>query len=631
MIATQPPRLGRYQILDEIGKGAMGVVYLAKDPLIGRLVALKTFRMADASDQELAESRERFIREAQSAGILSHPNIVTIHDVVESSEEGTSFIAMEFVRGTDLRELLRRDEPFDLATVSDIVWQVAEALEYAHSKGVVHRDIKPANILLTGDGRVKITDFGIARLNTSNLTHAGQLLGTPNYMAPEQIQGKDVDQRADIFSLGVVIYEMLTRQKPFRGDNLTMVTHRIVHEAPTPLEDYLGEVPGQLKAVLEKALAKDPERRYPRVGELARDLKRVADESTATGALNDTQEVEPVAAAPEPARSEPGAGVRLGRRLGAILAPSGWPPLWRLALAAGITLVLGGAMGGVGLFALRAADTRAADAAADAEIGRRFGYLPWLWRGQALLRQGEPSGAAAAFAEAERRAPQVARIAELRRQAEEQAGELQAQARLGEEALALVEEGEKAFARRRYEEAAGAAQRALALVPGHPRALDLDARATLALGRKLPAPPVRPPPVPAPSLLREPAPASEAPAAAVPQPLAKTPAPVPTEASLTVSFWSERPQGVLTVYVGQSQLLREPFRFVEKSGFLRAREVPGGFDRTVTLPTGPATLRVYVALDRTRSETIEGNFPPGVARTLEIRVSASGELAVRLR
>ena len=189
MTPSSPQKLGRYEVLEEIGKGAMGVVYLARDPLIGRLVALKTFRVGFSTrDQELQQFRSRFGREAQSAGILSHPNIVTIHDVVDDGADGICFIAMEYVKGTNLTQLLQRPEPFTTEFLVEIVSQIAEALDYAHSRGVVHRDIKPANILITPDEKVKITDFGIARLDTSNLTMEGQLLGTPNYMAPAQIQ-----------------------------------------------------------------------------------------------------------------------------------------------------------------------------------------------------------------------------------------------------------------------------------------------------------------------------------------------------------------------------------------------------------------------------------------------------------
>src|SRR3954451_8162959 len=218
MLPLTPTKLGRYEVTDEIGKGAMGVVYLARDPLIGRLVALKTFRIGySVKDQEMEQFRIRFLREAQSAGILTHPNIVTIHDVVEASEEGLAFIAMEYVRGTNLKLLLQGDQALSLSFVLDAIAQIGDALDYAHSNRVVHRDVKPANILITADNKVKITDFGIARLDSSNLTQEGQVRGPPNYRAPDQIQGKEVDPRADLFPLGVVLYEMLTRHKPFAG------------------------------------------------------------------------------------------------------------------------------------------------------------------------------------------------------------------------------------------------------------------------------------------------------------------------------------------------------------------------------------------------------------------------------
>jgi serine/threonine protein kinase len=290
MLPLTPTKLGRYEIVDEIGKGAMGVVFLARDPLIGRLVALKTFRIGySVKDQEMEQFRIRFMREAQSAGILTHPNIVTIHDVVEASDDGLAFIAMEYVRGTNLKLMLQGEQPLSLAGVLDVIAQVGDALDYAHANRVVHRDVKPANILITTDNKVKITDFGIARLDSSNLTQEGQLLGTPNYMAPEQIQGREVDHRADLFSLGVVLYEMLTRHKPFQGENLTVVSHRIVYDHFTPLRDYVRDLPPGVDRILGRALEKDPAKRYQRGREMVDDLRRVVEATAVAGDSNETQ------------------------------------------------------------------------------------------------------------------------------------------------------------------------------------------------------------------------------------------------------------------------------------------------------------------------------------------------------
>jgi len=264
-------KLGRYEVLNELGKGAMGVVYLAKDPVIGRLVAVKTIRTSQMGDDdsESREFRERFVREAQTAGILSHPNIVTIHDIGEDTESRTSFIAMEYIEGRNLKTLLADKKKFTWDEVADLIAQIGEALDYAHRKGIIHRDVKPANIILTTDGKVKITDFGIAKVASSNLTTTGQFLGTPNYMSPEQVSGAPVDGRSDIFSLGVVLYEMLTNRKPFQGDNLTAISYKIVHEDFTPPGDLSPEVPHEFNPIVARAMAKDPWNRFQRGKDMA--------------------------------------------------------------------------------------------------------------------------------------------------------------------------------------------------------------------------------------------------------------------------------------------------------------------------------------------------------------------------
>ena len=269
-------KLARYEIVRELGKGAMGVVYLAKDPLIGRLVALKTIRMRPGDDDETKEFQQRFVREAQAAGILNHPSIVTVHDIGQDDPSGTSFIAMEYVEGNNLKEILAQGRPLSFDEIGDIIAQVADALDFAHSKGIVHRDVKPANIILVDGNRAKITDFGIAKIASGgNLTTTGQFLGTPNYMAPEQIRGAPVDGRTDIFSLGICLYECLTRRKPFGGDSLTSISYKIVHEPFPPLHEINPQIPDGYDDVVALALAKDPAKRYQRGREFASALRAV--------------------------------------------------------------------------------------------------------------------------------------------------------------------------------------------------------------------------------------------------------------------------------------------------------------------------------------------------------------------
>ncbi len=256
----------------------MGIVYLAKDPLIGRLVALKTIRVAITVDEDEArEFQQRFIREAQAAGILNHPSIVTVHDI-GTDESGTSFIAMEYVEGQNLKEILSQGRALSFDQISDLVAQVADALDFAHAKGIVHRDVKPANIIMVEGNRAKITDFGIAKIASSqaNLTSTGQFLGTPNYMAPEQIKGMPVDGRSDLFSLGICLYECLTRRKPFGGDSLTTISYKIVHEPCAPLREVNPQIPEGYEEVVARCLAKDPVKRYQRGRDFAAALRAVA-------------------------------------------------------------------------------------------------------------------------------------------------------------------------------------------------------------------------------------------------------------------------------------------------------------------------------------------------------------------
>ena len=723
MTTHAPQKLGRYEILEEIGKGAMGVVYLARDPLIGRQVALKTFRVGfSAKDQEHAQFRSRFVREAQSAGILSHPNIVTIHDVVDEGGEGICFIAMEFVKGTNLKQLLQRPEPFGYDRLIDILSQVAEGLDYAHSRGVVHRDIKPANILIAQDGKVKITDFGIARLDTSNLTMEGQLLGTPNYMAPEQIQGKEVDHRADIFSLGVVFYEMLTRRKPFQGENLTAVTHKIVYEPFTPAEEIIKDLPPGLTAIMSRCLEKDPNRRYPRAAEIAAELRRsgsnpseaLAEDDDDTSATQEVAEETVDQTAPRPPEAEaqvpgwpapspksPRASPPSPAAAGAAGAPIAQPPpASRAALApaaegaspapgpppgplapgpasptatpalappapsapmmplpvsslSGSTKVSAALRrirsqrlvqyGLVGLAALTVVTLLAlwatgrteprppAPAGPTAQEQRQLDLQAALAEARLKVDGGDLQGALAALARAQQLEPgspaALAMRAEVERVSLDLASAAEREQRVSEGLILAREE----YAKRRYETAIAAANGVLELVPEHPEAVKLAADSATALGRQKERDRAQ-------KSAREAA--TQAAVESVPTPAATPNRPAPpvaatavaADATIDIDFYSEVSEGVLTIYSGESQIFREPFKFVKKTGFLRTEKIAGAIGAQRTMPAGAVALRVYVSLPGkpTKATMVEGTLAGGSTRRLVVRVDAESRITAQL-
>jgi tRNA A-37 threonylcarbamoyl transferase component Bud32 len=275
-----PSTLGRYRVLKELGRGAMGVVYLGKDPTIQRFVAIKTMRLDKIdADDKLQEIKTRFFREAESTGRLSHPNIVTIYDAGE--EDHLVYIAMELLQGSTLKEWSHTHNLMPVSKLIPILATVADAMDYAHRQGVVHRDIKPANIMLTADHVVKVMDFGIATMASSARTKTETVLGTPTYMSPEQIAGKKVDGRSDIYSLGIVMFELLTGHPPFKADNLSALLYAITHTPPLRLSAIRADLPPLIQDVLTSALQKDPVRRYRTGGEFAQALRSIVEQIAA--------------------------------------------------------------------------------------------------------------------------------------------------------------------------------------------------------------------------------------------------------------------------------------------------------------------------------------------------------------
>jgi eukaryotic-like serine/threonine-protein kinase len=293
----EPAQLGRYVIQSELGRGAMGVVYKALDSVLERPVAVKTVNIS--LEREHADKYEqRFYQEARAAGGLNHPNIVTIHDVGKAGE--VVFMAMEYIEGVELRTLIGEGQPLRVSQALSIAAQVAEGLAYAHQRGVVHRDIKPANIMVVANGPVKITDFGIARMRgTGDLTQTGMLLGSPKYMSPEQVIGKRADHRSDIFSLGVIVYEMLCGAAPFNGENVTALMYQIVNFVPPAPSSVNDTVPQLADYIIAKMLAKPLEERYQDAAEVARDLRDCERQMAAgTGEMQATRP--PVPPSPTP-------------------------------------------------------------------------------------------------------------------------------------------------------------------------------------------------------------------------------------------------------------------------------------------------------------------------------------------
>jgi len=282
-------KIGKYEIQSILGKGAMGIVYKALDPDIDRQVAIKTIRFDLASEEtDNEEIMQRFIREAQAAGKLTHPNIITIFDV--GREKDLTYIVMQYIEGPSLQRLIAHGEKFTVPEVTKLMEQVCSGLDFAHQHGIVHRDIKPGNILLDKNRRPYICDFGVARVDTSTLTQSGTAVGTPSYMSPEQVMGKKVDKRSDIFSVGCILYEFLTGRRPFEAESITTVIYKIINEEPPSINEVKKGLPAGFAKVIGKALAKDPNDRYQNCNQLADDLRNLDKLTDKTIAVTVTRE-----------------------------------------------------------------------------------------------------------------------------------------------------------------------------------------------------------------------------------------------------------------------------------------------------------------------------------------------------
>jgi serine/threonine-protein kinase len=641
--SPRPRRFGRYEILDRLGHGSMGVVYLARDPLIGRRVALKA--LADGKPlkpEEVERLRSRLLNEAASAGQLNHPGIVTIHDVVDDAASGQVCIAMEYVAGRTLKEYLQKRDILSLQFTAEVIGQVAEVLDFAHSHGVVHRDIKPANVMLAEDGLIKITDFGIASLRGQDLAQDLRSMGTPNYLAPERLLGFEADHRADVYSLGVLVYEMLTGHVPFQGESLAELARNTVEQDFTPPEIYRPDLLPGLRAILDRALSKEPDERYQSAGDLASDLQAVV---KAQSRMSDTRPVEEVLIEGRAARPEasPGFTARLlagataaPRRAATALAAAFRGPFsvrpGRVAIWASVGVVF---LAGIGAAvwltsrpqpaeAVVTVESRSAAEAQD-EI-RRLRYIKLLGDIEKLYQEGRSEEAEALLAEAGQLAPEPERIERLREEAHFNV-EADRAVRQVAQVLQLLAAASEAIDRGSLATAEAALFKVRELDPENEEATGLEQRLAAARqaivvaqrrhAEELAAAAVEEAPRFEPFTVTEPPP----------------PPPVNPFGTLKIDFQSEVPRGVVTVYQGSEQILRREFSFFERRSLFRRKATAGGFEETRRIAAGDVSLRVYLSIpgNDTLSSSIEGPLPGGGVRILTIRVDAEGQLVLGYR
>ncbi|HUP23029.1 MAG TPA: protein kinase [Thermoanaerobaculia bacterium] len=567
----------RYDLSREIGSGAMGTVYLARDRVIDRQVVLKTLRDPAVNGEE---SAQRLIEEARSAGRINHPNVVTVYDVISDEKTGRFYLALEYVEGRTLSQILAQEKRLSVDHAAALVLQVAAGLQHLHDAGLIHRDIKPSNILVDVKGVAKITDFGIARAaGASQLELDGTVFGTPPYMAPEQLLGLDLDARADVYALGSVFYEMVSGRKPIEAESVTGVARGTLRAEVTPLREVAPDVPAAVRGVIERAMNRESAARFESMDELAAGVR------AATGMSGPVDLLTLVGARLSSGVHQatvPLPGRRL-QRLGRALHGYESEP-WAVRLRIGslvLLLVLAiGLASGWWLFERTAGAE--ADAATDLAQETRALEAVLAREGQKLLQAGDPEGAITVAALLEGLAPRSAAAKQLRGGAEE----LTQRAGVVPDAPRIV--------RRPVQDPARVAREVLG---DSPRAAEVSAALTrLAEARD------------------------------------RLQLASPSATSLEIGLRSEVPRGSVVVYAGDRQIYKREFSFVERRGFFRRQGVAGELSASVGLEPGEYELLVYVVRRNeparlTRLATVVG---AGDSLQLEIVVPTSGAPEVRL-
>lgn len=651
---------GRYETVDSLSSGAMGSVLLARDRILDRLVAIKTVNLKSVSDPAEQQRLQRaLITEAQVVQLLSHPNIVTVHDVLHEPGAPAPSLVMEYVQGSNLEAYLKGDHALPVDFAISITTQVAQGLEHAHTMGVVHGDIKPSNILISDDGELaKIADFGIARLMNRCIDEDDRLLGTPRYISPEQILGHRADQRSDLFSLGVVLYEMLIGHSPFQGDSSEEITQAIARGAVDLSESTLREVPGELEAVLRRALERDPLDRFQSARQLAEALENPqpvgkSDDTVATQDLTAlvVPEIPEVGALQTPEEAPPDAAVAISDEPPATpghysISNDDPPPVMRWALLATIAAIPTVLIGLLVIWFVTPAsppDGRFSDEhLVEAQV------MPLFKEGQRQAQEGQPEVAIRLFRRAQDMVPPRSDIARSLQKAESSAVDQQARQSRDEELDNLLTESRKALDSGKQQTARRLATQALSLEPDNPEAMALMDAASTSRARKVASPPsiqrestTKPKRIPEPTveplqtreseLARSSAPEPSPPPQPAPR-LRSRPVPVSGSANLRVDVFSYLSKGVLTVYAGENQVLLKPFRFVQKSGFMRKKKTAGRLETSVVLPSGATEFRIYVSADGQETQTVNlaAELQGGQTHVLRLIIAENGSAAAQL-
>lgn len=594
----------------------MGVVYLARDSIIDRRVALKTLRL-DVDPDFAEEFRERFFREARAAGRLNHPGIVTIHDIGECPDTGLVYIAMEYIKGQDLKQLLGVDRRLHPAEAARIVAEVALALDYAHNLGVVHRDIKPANIILTTDGSPKVMDFGVARLESSNLTVDGQFIGTPNFMSPEQITGKQVDGRSDLFSLGVVLFNLLTGARPFSGANMHEVTLKIAQEACPIPSTIVSSLPAAFNPIVLKCLEKDPDRRYQTgadlaevLGALARALTPRSEEDAGRTAITS-----PKTSEPEPEPEVQPVAASLIRSLKKIQLPGWvhWPVEGRWA-AVTIACCALAVLLSIVILNLKIDQGPWPSPSTGAAVGRHWTVKMYFQAKEALAR-GDVLAAETACLQALHQGPASpggrALATEIRQALEAEETILADRGRVD----ILVGEGREFYRKGQYTSAVQRFEKALEIDPSHDLAtsyLELASERQRDAARR--------------RTVRQTTPArKQTNVSARPTPAPPRAVPTPGLVRIHLRFDSPLNSGHLTVMLDGESLEEIPFDFSKKGMLGIKRKGKGTLKRTLIAPSGRHTISIKLSspqLESSAEASFNENLTAGSRWSLRTNLSS---------